>query len=104
VGKVMQWYWNMATWLYRTAHLFSRERERYDRELEYWHSECARYRDQWRAASDALAEKTLELATLKNKIVERAASPPIMKAKSAAEIRRIVEQQNEREFEESANA
>lgn len=49
---------------------------------------------------DRSAALMLELTTLKNKIVERAQVTPILKAKSAAEVRRIVEEQNEREFEE----
>jgi Skp family chaperone for outer membrane proteins len=52
---------------------------------------------------DLLAAKTLELESLKKKIVEKAKTPPILKAKTAAEIRRLVEQENEREFEEQAN-
>ena len=51
---------------------------------------------------DQLATKTLELETLKNKIVERAQVPTILKAKSAAEIRRRVEAENERELEEQS--
>ena len=52
---------------------------------------------------DQLTAKTLEYETLKNKIVERAKTPPIIKAKSAAEIRRAMEVQNAHEMEESAN-
>lgn len=56
---------------------------------------------EWTSISDQLIAKTLELETLKNKIVERAQVPATIKAKSAAEIRRMVEQDNEREFEEA---
>jgi len=52
---------------------------------------------------DLLAAKTLELEALKNKIVERAQTPSIIKAKSAAEIRSLMEREAEREFEEQAN-
>jgi hypothetical protein len=54
-------------------------------------------------AKDQLAAKELELATLKNKIVERAQVPSTLKAKTSADVRRIVEQANEAEFEEQAN-
>jgi hypothetical protein len=50
---------------------------------------------------DLLAAKTLELETLKNKIVERAQTPTTIKAKSAAEIRSLMEREAEREFEEA---
>lgn len=55
------------------------------------------------ALSDQLAATTLELATLRNKIVERAQVPSTLKAKTSADVRRIVEQANEAEFEEQAN-
>lgn len=61
------------------------------------------YRANLMQANDQLAAKTLELESLKNKIVERAQVTPILKAKSSADVRRIVEQDNEREFEESSN-
>jgi hypothetical protein len=53
---------------------------------------------------DQLAMTTLELESLKKKIVERAQVTPILKAKSAAEIRRVMEQEQEREFEEANGA
>lgn len=62
-----------------------------------------RARRQLEDVADQLAAKTLELESLKNKIVERAQVTPILKAKSSADVRRIVEQDNEREFEESSN-
>lgn len=55
------------------------------------------------AKADDHAATLLELATLKNKIVERAQVTPILRAKSSADVRRIVEQANEAEFEEQAN-
>ena len=57
--------------------------------------------DRLNVLGDLLAAKTLELETLKNKIVERAQTPSTIKAKSAAEIRSLMERQAEREFEEA---
>jgi hypothetical protein len=54
-------------------------------------------------SGDQLAAKTLELESLKNKIVERAQTPTTIKAKSAAEIRSLMERKSEREFEESVD-
>jgi hypothetical protein len=42
--------------------------------------------------ADQLAAKTLELESLKNKIVERAQQKPIIKAKTAADVRRLAEE------------
>lgn len=55
------------------------------------------------STSDKLAVATVQLESLKNKIVKRAKVEPTIKAKSAAEIRRVVEANNEREFEEQTH-
>jgi hypothetical protein len=93
----------IAEWMYAEWPMFGMIRIRHFSEKAGIRSEVLQARRHEELANDEVARLSLELATLKNKIVERASSPPIMKAKSAAEIRRIVEQQNEREFEESAN-
>jgi hypothetical protein len=97
MGKISDVWTNLGYWL------FPSHRDMVNSAC----SEARGYRDQLAASKnlndslgDLLAEKTLELESLKKKIVERAQTPPILRAKSAAEIRRIVDQQNEREFEE----
>jgi uncharacterized protein YeaO (DUF488 family) len=97
VGKI-------ADWLYSEWPMFGPIRIRHFAEKAALRSEMMQERYHKELAEDQLAAKTLELESLKKKIVERAQVTPILKAKSAAEIRRVVEQQNEREFEEQANA
>jgi hypothetical protein len=81
--------------------------EEHDREVDrlqrQWEVERSMASDTIVKLDDMLAAKTLELESLKNKIVQRAQTPDTIKAKTAAEIRRMVEQNNEREFEEQAN-
>jgi hypothetical protein len=55
----------------------------------------------WKRLSDRHAALVLELDSLKKKIVERSQVQPIIKAKTAAQVRNLIEQQNEREFEEA---
>lgn len=87
----------MNEWLHSHLPVVSAsERDRLAAEIRRLERELAQ-------SNDRLAYVTLQLETLKNKIVARAEQQPTIKAKSAAEIRRMVEIQNEREFEESAN-
>ncbi len=72
-------------------------------EIALLRAKCVDLQTRLDAANYYSVQLTLQLDTLKNKIVAKAEQQPTIKAKSAAEIRRIVEAQNEREFEESAN-
>lgn len=86
----------VAEWMYAKWPMFGPIRIRHFAEKSGLRSEILHL-------GDHLAAKTVELESLKNKIVERAQTPTMIKAKSAAEIRRMVEQENEREFEEQSN-
>jgi hypothetical protein len=59
--------------------------------------EARRYRDLLEESQERLALAVMELESLKKKIVERAQVTPILKAKSSADVRRIMEMENERE-------
>ena|ERR1700689_2954954 len=106
MGKVKQWiYQNWPAALTSQAH-----RDTINATIEYWQM-VAKEREELIGkldmalieTQDQLTARTLELESLKKKIVERAQVAPIIRAKSAAEIRRLMEQEQEREFEESAN-
>lgn len=58
------------------------------------------YAKQLLEVKQELAQKILEVESLKNKIVEKPEPPKIVHAKTAAEVRRFMEQENERELEE----
>lgn len=97
MGKAADWMGKIGDWLFRET--FPEKAQR----IEVLQMRLTQSQLLADSANDQLAAKTLELETLKNKIVERAQTPTTIKAKSAAEIRSLMERQAEREFEEQAN-
>lgn len=89
--------------LYRKLHVAEDELAREKESNGLLHAKLKISSEHFDILNDALAAKELELSTLKNKIVERAQVPSTLKAKTSADVRRIVEQANEAEFEEQAN-